>query len=33
LIPGTTYYWQVIPYNNEMSAGQCPVWSFTVGNQ
>ncbi len=27
---GTTYYWQVIPYNNNGTASNCPVWSFTV---
>jgi parallel beta-helix repeat protein len=26
----TTYYWQIIPYNNEGSAQNCPVWSFTT---
>ncbi len=27
---GTTYYWQVIPYNTNGDATGCPVWSFTV---
>src|SRR5690554_969162 len=27
----TTYYWQVVPYNNEGSPDDCPVWSFTTG--
>ncbi len=27
---GTTYYWQVTPYNNNGTATNCPVWSFTV---
>ncbi len=26
----TTYYWQVTPYNNNGTAANCPVWSFTV---
>jgi hypothetical protein len=26
----TTYYWQVIPYNQIGSALNCPVWSFTT---
>ncbi|MDD4308745.1 MAG: hypothetical protein PHO32_00025, partial [Candidatus Cloacimonetes bacterium] len=26
----TTYYWQVIPYNANGSAVNCPVWSFTT---
>jgi hypothetical protein len=28
----TTYYWQVVPYNNFGSATSCPVWSFTTRN-
>ena len=27
----TTYYWQIVPYNNEGSPPECPVWSFTTG--
>lgn len=27
---GTTYYWQVIPYNDQGIAEECPVWSFTI---
>lgn len=27
---GTTYYWQVIPYNFDGNASGCPVWSFSV---
>jgi hypothetical protein len=28
----TTYYWQVVPYNNNGDATNCPIWSFeTVG--
>ncbi len=26
----TIYYWQVIPYNAEGQATNCPVWSFTT---
>ncbi|NLK50680.1 MAG: hypothetical protein GX294_08530, partial [Candidatus Cloacimonetes bacterium] len=26
----TTYYWQVVPYNNFGNAANCPVWSFTT---
>ena len=26
-----TYYWQVIPYNNNGDASGCDVWSFTTG--
>ncbi|MDD4157476.1 MAG: choice-of-anchor D domain-containing protein, partial [Candidatus Cloacimonetes bacterium] len=26
----TTYYWQVVPYNAEGDASNCPVWSFTT---
>jgi hypothetical protein len=31
LLPGTTYYWQVIPTNAAGNATNCPVWSFTTG--
>lgn len=27
----TTYYWQIIPYNNIGQASGCSVWSFTTG--
>ncbi|MDD3536457.1 MAG: choice-of-anchor D domain-containing protein, partial [Candidatus Cloacimonetes bacterium] len=27
---GTTYYWQIVPYNDFGNAGNCPIWSFTV---
>jgi hypothetical protein len=27
----TTYYWQVVPYNDPGSATGCPIWSFTTG--
>ncbi|MDX9835305.1 MAG: CARDB domain-containing protein, partial [Desulfobulbus sp.] len=26
----TTYYWQVVPYNDFGNASDCPVWSFTT---
>ena len=26
----TQYYWQVVPYNTEGSAVNCPVWTFTT---
>jgi len=26
----TTYYWQIVPYNANGSAANCPVWSFTT---
>ncbi len=32
LAAGTTYYWQVVPYNPNGSAPNCPVWSFTTFN-
>lgn len=28
LAAGTTYYWKVVPYNDNGSATGCPVWSF-----
>ncbi len=28
--PDTTYYWQIVPYNELGSAINCPVWSFTT---
>ena len=27
---GTTYYWQVVPYNSIGSAANCPIWSFST---
>ena len=30
LLPNTTYYWQIIPFNAEGNAENCPVWSFTT---
>ncbi len=30
LANGTTYYWQVVPYNGVGPAAGCPVWSFTT---
>ncbi len=27
---GTTYYWQVVPYNANGNTNECPVWSFTT---
>lgn len=27
---GTTYYWQVVPYNANGNATNCPVWSFST---
>jgi uncharacterized membrane protein len=27
----TTYYWKIIPYNDEGSAIGSPIWSFTTG--
>ncbi|MFN3557201.1 MAG: choice-of-anchor J domain-containing protein [Bacteroidales bacterium] len=26
----TTYYWQIVPYNHNGDAQDCPVWSFTT---
>ncbi len=26
----TTYYWQILPYNDYGTAEECPVWSFTT---
>ncbi|MBI9031932.1 choice-of-anchor D domain-containing protein, partial [bacterium] len=28
----TSYYWQVIPYNDNGEAEDCPIWSFTTGS-
>ncbi len=30
LAGGVTHYWQVIPYNANGNATECPVWSFTT---
>jgi len=30
LLPATTYYWKVTPYNAIGNALNCPVWSFTT---
>ncbi|MDP2401106.1 MAG: hypothetical protein Q8M66_03935, partial [Actinomycetota bacterium] len=30
LLPSTTYYWKVTPYNQFGDAVDCPVWSFTT---
>jgi RHS repeat-associated protein len=30
LIPVTTYYWQIVPYNADGSAVNCPIWMFTT---
>ena len=30
LLAGTTYYWQIVPYNEAGDAVDCPVWSFTT---
>jgi len=27
----TTYYWQIIPYNESGNASDCPIWSFETG--
>lgn len=27
---GTTYYWRIVPYNDNGSATDCPLWSFTT---
>jgi hypothetical protein len=29
----TTYFWQVVPYNNFGSAENCPIWSFTTKHE
>ena len=28
----STYYWQVIPYNSFGDASNCPIWTFSTGN-
>ncbi len=28
----TTYYWQVVPYNNIGDAADCPIWSLEFGH-
>ncbi|MFO7659886.1 MAG: M6 family metalloprotease domain-containing protein, partial [Candidatus Cloacimonadaceae bacterium] len=30
LLPNTTYYWKIVPYNAGGSANDCPIWSFTT---
>ncbi|MDD4223870.1 MAG: carboxypeptidase regulatory-like domain-containing protein, partial [Candidatus Cloacimonetes bacterium] len=30
LLPSTTYYWKIVPYNNFGNAPNCPIWSFTT---
>ncbi|HNQ44663.1 MAG TPA: choice-of-anchor J domain-containing protein, partial [Candidatus Cloacimonadota bacterium] len=30
LLPSTTYYWKVVPFNTFGDAIDCPVWSFTT---
>lgn len=30
LLPGTQYYWKVVPKNNAGSATNCPIYSFTT---
>ncbi|MDY0152572.1 MAG: choice-of-anchor J domain-containing protein, partial [Candidatus Cloacimonas sp.] len=30
LLPATTYYWKVTPFNANGDAPNCPVWSFTT---
>jgi hypothetical protein len=30
LLPGTTYYWQIIPTNSAGNATGCPIWTFTT---
>lgn len=30
LLPSTTYYWKVVPFNTFGDAPDCPVWSFTT---
>lgn len=27
----TTYYWQIVPFNDMGEASNCPVWSFSTG--
>jgi hypothetical protein len=27
---GTTYFWQIIPFNSNGNAENCPIWSFTT---
>jgi hypothetical protein len=31
MLPNTTYYWKIVPKNNNGSAEDCPVWQFTTG--
>jgi len=30
LLSGIKYYWQVVPYNENGDALNCPIWSFTI---
>ncbi|MBN2830034.1 MAG: choice-of-anchor D domain-containing protein, partial [Candidatus Cloacimonetes bacterium] len=30
LMPESTYFWQVIPYNSVGNAEECPIWSFST---
>lgn len=29
----TTYYWKIVPFNNNGTAVNCPVWSFTTSSE
>ncbi len=33
LLAGTTYYWQIVPYNDQGSSVGCSVYSFTTGQE
>lgn len=33
LLPGTTYYWRVVPKNDDGDATGCPTWSFTTDSK
>ncbi|MDZ4122378.1 MAG: choice-of-anchor J domain-containing protein, partial [Candidatus Cloacimonadaceae bacterium] len=33
LSPGTTYYWKIVPRNENGSAENCPVWSFHTASE
>lgn len=30
LLPGTVYYWKIVPKNNAGAAANCPIYSFTT---